>query len=141
MGPGLLLQVHEHALLQVVLAVADCDAVVVPVQPMNQRLPHIQQPVSLQTQYLTTETGSCEAEEIDPQSGQYCAVDELMRKGRGSVSKQEQHLSENLRGTNSRDGEGVVTWMLGLLRWPRLEVVCRGSWPSIIVWGLINLHR
>ena len=29
-GPGLLLQVHEHLLLQLVLPVGDCDAVVVP---------------------------------------------------------------------------------------------------------------
>ena len=36
--PGLLLEVHEHPLLQLVLAVADVDAVVVPVQPVDQRL-------------------------------------------------------------------------------------------------------
>ena len=36
--PGLGLQVHEHALLQLVLAVADRDAVVVPVQAVDQRL-------------------------------------------------------------------------------------------------------
>lgn len=38
MRPGLLLQVHEHALLQLILAVADRDAVVVPVQAVDQRL-------------------------------------------------------------------------------------------------------
>ena len=34
-------------------------------------------------------------------------------------------------------------WMLGLFRWPRLLVVCRGSCPSIMVCGFINLcpHR
>lgn len=31
-----------------------------------------------------------------------------------------------------------LTWMDGLLRCPRLEVVWRGSWPSIMVWGLIR---
>ncbi len=67
MGPGLLLQVHEHALLQVVFAVANCDAVVVPVQSVNQRLPHIQQPVSLQPQHLKLWTIFCGAEEIDSQ--------------------------------------------------------------------------
>ena len=36
--PGLLLQVHEHLLLQLILPVADADAVVVPVQPVYQRL-------------------------------------------------------------------------------------------------------
>ena len=30
--------------------------------------------------------------------------------------------------------------MLGLFRWPRLEVVCRGSCPSIRLCELINLH-
>ena len=38
MRPGLLLQVHEHALLQLVLAVADGNAVVVSVQAVDQRL-------------------------------------------------------------------------------------------------------
>ena len=32
-------------------------------------------------------------------------------------------------------------WMLGLFRWPRLEVVCRGSCPSIRLCELINLHN
>ncbi len=36
--PGLLLQVHEHALLQLVLSVADGDAVVVPVQAVDECL-------------------------------------------------------------------------------------------------------
>ena len=36
--PGLLLQVHEHLLLQLILPVADADAVVVPIQPVYQRL-------------------------------------------------------------------------------------------------------
>lgn len=30
------------------------------------------------------------------------------------------------------------TWMEGLLRWPTLEVVCRGSCPSIMVCGLMQ---
>ena len=29
-------------------------------------------------------------------------------------------------------------WMDGLLRWPKFEVVCRGSCPIIRVWGFIN---
>ena len=33
------------------------------------------------------------------------------------------------------------TWMDGLLRCPRFDVVCRGSCPIIIVCGLINLCR
>ena len=31
--------------------------------------------------------------------------------------------------------------MEGLFRWPRLDVVCLGSCPSIMVWGLINLQN
>jgi len=30
------------------------------------------------------------------------------------------------------------TWMDGLLRWPRLDVACRGSWPNTIMLGLIS---
>ena len=47
--PGLLLQVHEHALLQLVLAVADCDAVVVPVQAMDQRLQYVSKRQAIRT--------------------------------------------------------------------------------------------
>ena len=36
--PRFLLQVHEHLLFELILPVADADAVVVPVQPVNQRL-------------------------------------------------------------------------------------------------------
>ena len=32
----------------------------------------------------------------------------------------------------------MLTWMDGLFRCPRFEVVCWGSCPSIIVWGLIK---
>jgi hypothetical protein len=32
----------------------------------------------------------------------------------------------------------VATWIDGLLRWPRLEVVWRGSCPSIMVCGLMR---
>lgn len=38
MGPALLLEVHEHALLQLILPVGDGDAVVVPVQAVDQCL-------------------------------------------------------------------------------------------------------
>lgn len=53
MRPGLLLQVHEHALLQLILAVADSNAVVVPVQAMDQRLPHTHM-VSLSSNYFSS---------------------------------------------------------------------------------------
>lgn len=32
-----------------------------------------------------------------------------------------------------------VTWIEGLFRWPRLDVVCLGSWPNTIMLALINL--
>lgn len=31
-----------------------------------------------------------------------------------------------------------LTWIEGLFKWPRFEVVCLGSWPSTIMLGLIN---
>ena len=36
--PGLLVEVHQHPLFQLVLAVVDGDGVVVPVQAVDQRL-------------------------------------------------------------------------------------------------------
>lgn len=36
--PGLFVEVHEHPLLQLVLAVVDGDGVVVPVEPVDQGL-------------------------------------------------------------------------------------------------------
>jgi hypothetical protein len=32
----------------------------------------------------------------------------------------------------------MSAWMEGLFRWPRLEVVWRGSCPSMMAWGLIK---
>lgn len=39
---------------------------------------------------------------------------------------------------NNKKRGPVKTWMDGLFRCPRLDVVCLGSCPSIIVCGLIN---
>ncbi len=50
MGPALLLQIHQHALLQLILPVRDRDAVVVPVQAMDQRLQHHSNRVKLHSQ-------------------------------------------------------------------------------------------
>lgn len=33
----------------------------------------------------------------------------------------------------------LLTWMEGLFRWPKFDVVCLGSWPSTIMLALINL--
>lgn len=32
-----------------------------------------------------------------------------------------------------------ITWIDGLLRWPKFDVVCLGSWPKTIMLALINL--
>ena len=45
---------------------------------------------------------------------------------------------KKLRGNAYHFSPMNHTWIDGLFKWPRFDVVWRGSCPSIIVWGLIR---
>lgn len=63
----------------------------------------------------------------------------LQEKGQKWCAKIYIYLQSNLQYKNFlMIFRNKSTWIEGLLRWPKLEVVCRGSCPNIMVCGLIN---
>jgi hypothetical protein len=59
----------------------------------------------------------------------------LNDKGRAGLKAQHEGLLRTV-GPACMACVGGPTWMEGLCKWPRLEVVCRGSWPNIMVCAL-----